>query len=177
VSATNVDLPGAIAAGRFREDLYFRLNVIELRVPPLADRVDDILPLVEHILKAHSAVGAPYQLSDEATRALLHHEWPGNVRELENRLQRATLVCKDKLIVAADLGLPLPSPAPADAIQPTAATAGDAPLDPERRSVEDALVQAGGIVSKAAAQMGLSRQALYRRMERLGLVLERKLRR
>src|SRR5262249_43498000 len=86
LSATNVDLHRAIAAGHFREDLYFRLNVIELYVPPLSERPDDVLPLSERFLTDHGGAG----LSPEAQAALLAHDWPGNVRELGNRIQRAT---------------------------------------------------------------------------------------
>src|SRR4051812_1351941 len=94
ISATNVDLPRAIAAGQYREDLYFRLNVIELYVPPLADRPDDITPLAEHFLSGFASTeGHPkMRFGDEALAALANHEWPGNVRELANRVQRAVLV-------------------------------------------------------------------------------------
>src|SRR3954470_844217 len=106
ISATNADLPRAISQGAFREDLYFRLNVIELAIPALRDRADDVLPLTEHLLRGYRAEGGqPYELTPDARQALLDHEWPGNVRELENRLQRATLVCQAPRITAADLGL------------------------------------------------------------------------
>jgi DNA-binding NtrC family response regulator len=179
VSATNLDLPPAIAAGQFREDLFFRLNVIELYVPALADRPDDIAPLAEHFLARFAAKeGKTLRLGDEALATLHAHEWPGNVRELENRIQRAALVVTGAVVGAADLGLG--SDGRRDAIRrmtpqdagPPLAPAG--PADPERITIEDALVRVGGVVAKAAAEMGLSRQALYRRMERLGIVLERR---
>src|SRR4029078_8155859 len=85
ISATNADLPRAIAQGTFREDLYFRLNVIELSVPALRDRADDVLPLAEHLLAAYRAEsGQAFEMTADAQQALLDHEWPGNVRELEN---------------------------------------------------------------------------------------------
>jgi len=192
VSATNVDLPRAIATGQFREDLYFRLNVIELFVPPLADRPDDILPLAEHFLVEHAKREGkpPMRLGDEARAALLNHDFSGNVRELQNRIQRAVLVELSDTITPGDLGLAAarpdgrkPSPT---ALSPLAGGAASgppaaqraAPTDAasleERAGIEEALLRAGGVVAKAAAEMGLSRQALYRRMERLGIVMERR---
>ncbi|HXU81007.1 MAG TPA: sigma-54 dependent transcriptional regulator [Polyangia bacterium] len=173
VSATNVDLPKAIAAGQFREDLYFRINVIELYVPPLCDRPEDILPLAEHFVVEQAAreQKAGMKLGDDAVAALLNHDWPGNVRELQNRIQRAVLVETSPLITAADLGLTSEARRPEPVRKP--APASEAP-DPDRAAIEDALIRAGGVVAKAAAEMGLSRQALYRRMERLGIVLERR---
>lgn len=185
VSATNLDLQRAIAAGQFREDLYFRLNVIELYVPPLADRPEDVLPLAEHFLDVHAKrEGKQLRLSDDARATLANHEWPGNVRELQNRLQRAALVAAGELVNIADLGLveagghvrrptPLPVAAP---VEPTRAAASEPADDAERAQIEEALGRAQGVVSKAAASLGLSRQALYRRMERLGLTIERRLR-
>ena len=152
ISATNADLPAMIRAGSFREDLYYRLNLIELRLPPLADRPGDILPLAEHFL------GQGKSLSEAARSALLRHPWPGNVRELKNTMQRASLLAAAPLIGVGDLGLPsTPAPSPSN----------DA--EPDRDSIEKALTRAGGVVSQAAAELGLSRQALYRRMDRLGI--------
>lgn len=179
ISATNADLTRAIAHGTFREDLYFRLNVIELGIPALRDRADDVLPLTEHLLTGYRAdSGTPYELTADAQQALVDHEWPGNVRELENRLQRATLVCQAPRITAADLGL-----AAGAGTSQTAATAAtaDSPApskpsstDPERAELERILVESGGVVATAAAMLGVSRQALYRRMDRLGVELERR---
>jgi DNA-binding NtrC family response regulator len=186
VSATNLDLQRAIAAGQFREDLFFRINVIELHVPALADRPEDIAPLADHFLALHATrEGRPgLRLGDEALAALASHDWPGSVRELQNRIQRAVLVQPEGPITAADLGLVAgaaesaraegaaadgarrPDPAPAASL--------DASGQAERTGIEDALIRAGGVVARAAAEMGLSRQALYRRMERLGIVLERR---
>jgi DNA-binding NtrC family response regulator len=149
LSATNADLPALIRAGHFREDLYYRLNVIEIRVPPLADRPRDILPIAESFLPAGKRLGA------DARAALVRHRWPGNVRELRNALQRAALLAAGAELTAADLGL----------------DSEPAPADPEldRATIELALTRAGGVVSQAASELGLSRQALYRRMERLGI--------
>ncbi len=175
ISATNVDLQKAIAQGRFREDLFFRLNVIELKLPALAERPDDILPLAEHFLLEFAQGGAPFTLDDAARQALLHHDWPGNVRELHNRVQRATLICTDRIVRAEDFGLAAtPEPAQAEPAAKAREERTPTSMDPERAAIEEALLNASGVVSKAAAELGLSRQAFYRRMERLGIVLERK---
>jgi DNA-binding NtrC family response regulator len=166
ICATNAELPRLLQEGRFREDLYFRLNVIELHVPPLAERTDDVLPLARHALAPlRSISGAPLTLSREAARALLSHSWPGNVRELLNRIQRAALVSDGPEITAADLGFAREE-APKDAKSPED--------EKERADLENLLTRADGSVSKAASELGLSRQALYRKMERLGISLERR---
>jgi DNA-binding NtrC family response regulator len=153
VSATNADLPACIASGHFREDLYYRLNAIEVKVPPLAQRPGDILPLTRHFLPPGK------RLDGDAERALLAHAWPGNVRELRHAIQRAALLSRGEAIVAGDLGLPPASEA-------AAANGGD---EPDREAIERALARHAGVVAQAAADLGLSRQALYRRMERLGI--------
>ena len=153
VSATNANLQALIADGRFREDLYYRLNGIELRLPPLAQRPRDILPLARHFLPAGKRLG------EDAERALQRHAWPGNVRELRNAVQRAALLARGETVSAADLDLPS---APANA----AATAND---EPDRAVIEAALERNGGVLAQAAADLGLSRQALYRRLDRLGI--------
>jgi DNA-binding NtrC family response regulator len=174
LSATNVDLPRAIAAGSFREDLFFRLNVVEVFVPPLGDRSEDVLPLASHFLTREAAKEGKGGLSlgDDAAAALMNYDWPGNVRELQNRIQRAVLVSAGPTINAGDLGLGAGARRP----DPRAAASAPSGEEPERRAIEEALTRAGGVVAKAAAEMGLSRQALYRRMERLGLTLERRVR-
>ena len=150
ISATNADLQAMIRAGTFREDLFYRLNVIELRLPPLASRPADILPLAAGFL----APGK--QLHAAAQAALMAHAWPGNVRELKNVMQRASLLAQASIIKAEDLGLPLaPMPATEN--------------EPDRDTIAQALARANGVVAQAASELGLSRQALYRRMERLGI--------
>jgi DNA-binding NtrC family response regulator len=152
LSATNADLPVLIREGRFREDLYYRLNVIDIAVPPLADRPADILPLARHFL------GEGMQLSEDAVAALQAHDWPGNVRELRNSIERAKLLARERIVAAADLNLP--------------AVTRAAPRESENLSkevLEASLREAGGNISRAAQSLGLSRQALYRRMERFNL--------
>jgi DNA-binding NtrC family response regulator len=183
ISATNADLPRAIAQGSFREDLYFRLNVIELSVPPLRHRADDVLPLAEHVLRRHAEENkVAYVLAPDARQALVDYEWPGNVRELENRLQRATLVCQPPQVTAKDLGLPQASSDTASvppgteraAAPPRSAGSSAGSADPERMEIERVLLESGGVVARAAAMLGVSRQALYRRMDRLGIEIERR---
>jgi DNA-binding NtrC family response regulator len=157
ISATNADLHAMIRTGTFREDLYYRLNTIEIRVPPLADRVDDILPLARTFLAA--APGK--RLSGDAREALRNHGWPGNVRELRNALQRAALLATGPEITAADLALV--------AAPPRFAPSGPGDDELDRAAIEAALARAGGVIAQAAAELGLSRQALYRRMEKLGV--------
>jgi DNA-binding NtrC family response regulator len=152
LSATNADLPAMIKAGTFREDLFYRLNVIEIRVPALAERPDDILALADHFL------GPQYALAPDGSAALLAHTWPGNVRELRNALDRARLMTRDATLRATDLNLPPPR-------------SGDEPDDLDRDTIEAALRNASGNISRAAQALGLSRQALYRRLERFGLRL------
>ncbi|HEX7808906.1 MAG TPA: sigma-54 dependent transcriptional regulator, partial [Thermoanaerobaculia bacterium] len=155
--ATNADLHHAIARGTFRQDLYFRIAVVEIALPPLRDRREDVLPLAEAFLGRTGKT-----LEEGARAALLMHEWPGNVRELQNRVQRATALSLGETITATDLGFGAAGEARAEEV----------PI--ERTQIETALLNANGSVSRAAEALGLSRQALYRRMEKLGVVLERK---
>ena len=150
IAATNANLANLISEGRFREDLFYRLNVIELEVPPLAARQDDILPLAQHFLEPN------FRLSQDALRALVRYHWPGNVRELRNVIHRACLLSVDAVVTAKALALPI-APEPADG------------SNIDRQTIEQALLLADGVVAHAARDLGLSRQALYRRMEKLGL--------
>ncbi|MFT3754514.1 MAG: sigma-54 dependent transcriptional regulator [Pseudoxanthomonas sp.] len=152
ISATNADLPAMIRDGSFREDLYYRLNAIELALPPLAERPGDILPLAELFRPADKP------LAESARTALLRHGWPGNVRELRNVLQRAGLLAQGERIEATDLNLPKPPP------QKTASAE-----EPDKAAIEAALARANGVIAQAASELGLSRQALYRRMDRHGI--------
>lgn len=152
ISATNTDLTTAIAQGEFRQDLYYRVNVVQLALPALAERPDDILPLARYFL------GGEKNLSHDAEQLLLSYHWPGNVRELQNTCQRALLLSNNSTINSANLGLPDTS------------SAGKRALDDiDRSAIDQALLQAGGVISRAAKQLGISRQALYRRMEFYGI--------
>lgn len=153
ISATNAQLPVLIADGRFREDLFYRLDGIEIRLAPLAQRPRDILPLARQFLHDSGK-----RLGDDAQRALMRHAWPGNVRELRNVMQRAALLARSHTIEAADLDLPQRS----DSASPSS-------NEPDRSVIEAALVRNDGVLAQAAAELGLSRQALYRRLDRLGI--------
>ncbi|HEY3665082.1 MAG TPA: helix-turn-helix domain-containing protein, partial [Polyangiaceae bacterium] len=155
-------------------------------IPALRDRPDDILPIADFLLSRHAERNAArYELDAEARRALVDHEWPGNVRELENRIQRATLVCQAPRVTATDLGLgalpttstgaaPSAVPSAAPAFAAAAAPGPVSSQDPERLDLERVLLESGGVIATAAALLGISRQALYRRMDRLGIELERR---
>ena len=151
IAATNANLREAIRAGTFREDLFYRLNVIELEIPPLGQRRDDVLVLARHFLQPG------FILTAEAERALTQYPWPGNVRELQNVMRRACLLAREPKIGPGDLNLPA-----------TTHTATEEPTH-DRATIEQALGRAQGVVAQAARELGLSRQALYRRMEKLGL--------
>jgi DNA-binding NtrC family response regulator len=168
VAATNVDLKAEIAAGRFREDLYYRLNVVEIRLPPLSERPEDVPLLARRFLadfarkNRKSVVG----FTDEAERALVHYGWPGNVRELENVIERAVILCRGDRVSPAEL----PLGAPASASAPTLGSLSDYTLEElERAMIQRVLDQHEGNISRAATALGLSRAALYRRLEKFGL--------
>ena len=194
ICATNADLRHEMQAGRFREDLFFRLNVIEIELPDLAQRKDDILPLAEFFLSRHSAAEPVdgWRLSTASRQRLLSYSWPGNVRQLENTLQRATLIARGQEIEPADLQLddteissPRVPPRTKDASTvthggprqgPPKAAANRSPADDlERAAIEGALATAEGVVSRAAADLGMSRQAFYRRMEKFNIEVERRI--
>jgi len=164
LSATNADLRQEVAAGRFRQDLLFRLNTVEIHVPPLRDRRADILPLAAHFLAQHAGRyrKALPGFAEAAVRALLAHDWPGNVRELDHAIERGVLMAAGDRVQDVDLGLnatPPPGPARLD----------DLPLEEvEKLLIEKALARYGS-VSQAAHALGLSRSALYRRLEKHGI--------
>lgn len=175
ICATNLDVYAAIQAGTFREDLLYRINVIELRVPPLAERRADILPVARSLLEALAAERGvpPYTLTADAVRALEKHRWPGNVRELVNAVRRAVLFADGQSIEADHLGLP-----PSTAAGTVAANPGDTQIggkrtarNPTAEQIRDALRRHDGRVRAAAAELGMSRQSFYRRLEWLGIDL------
>lgn len=161
ISATNADLKADIIKGIFREDLYYRLNVIELNLPPLNERVDDISPLVKHFTQLDKP------LSKMAERALISHTWPGNVRELENACQRAMLFSQQDEWQESDFGLSI---AENKQITDEVNVASFQPQnDVSKEAIEQAINLHSGVISRAAKHLGLSRQALYRRMEKYGI--------
>jgi transcriptional regulator with PAS, ATPase and Fis domain len=178
VAATNRDLRGAMERGTFREDLYYRLHVFEIHLPPLRERKDDIPPLIEAFLEdiAKALLRPPAGISREARDGLVGYRWPGNVRELRNMLERAAILCDGGLITAEHLTF-LPSPArKAESIggrdeQQTHSTPPDTTdlRVIERAAIERALQNARFNKSQAAKLLGLSRRQLYVRMRQHGL--------
>lgn len=164
LSATNADLSAEVAAGRFREDLLFRLNTIEIHLPPLRERREDVPLLAAHFLRRY---GARYRkplsaFHPDAMRALLAYAWPGNIRELDHTVERAVLLASGDTVRPGDLSL--------RAAGEGAAKLEDMSLeDVERILIQKALAKHQGNVSVAAKALGLSRSALYRRLERHGL--------
>jgi DNA-binding NtrC family response regulator len=164
LSATNADLQHEVAAGRFRQDLLFRINTIELHVPALRDRPEDIAPLAQHFLNQHAGryrkrVGG---FAPAALVALREHTWPGNVREMDHAIERAVLMAKGDTIAPVDLGL--------RAGTESGGRIEDMSLEEvESLLVKKALARFDGNVSKAAEALGLSRSAMYRRLQRHGL--------
>lgn len=176
LSATNANLREEIERGNFREDLYFRLAVIEIYIPPLRDRPEDILPIAHAFLPRLSAADGTHRaLSPAAEEALLAYDFPGNVRELQNKLQRASLVARGSFIEPEDLGLDGPAPSPSSPDLRAALARNERDRDLDAEELEEALARAKGVISRAAAELGLSRQALYRRMARAGISVERRM--
>ncbi len=166
IAATNKPLEDEQKAGRFREDLYYRLNVVSIVLPPLRERRDDIPELVEHLLTTRSLGKVRFQVDPAAMQALLNYRWPGNIRELANVLERAQILAEENRITLDDLPETLLT-APALAVEPNA---GILNLhETEKRNVRAALRQENGNKVHAAKALGISRRALYRLIEKYGL--------
>ena len=159
IVAANRDLQSAVSRGAFREDLYYRVNVFEIRIPPLRERREDILLFARSFLQEFGSIhGLPaIELTPEAAEALVTHRWPGNVRELRNVIERASIVCDGGVIRESDLAL-----ASSRAISPNATNLGHL----EERAIADAMREAGGNRSRAARQLGISRTQLYGRLRK-----------
>jgi DNA-binding NtrC family response regulator len=169
VAATHRDLETLVREGRFRQDLYYRLNVIAVRIPPLRERPEDILPLAVHFLEKHGCrMGrSSCTLSQEAVDALRRYSWPGNVRELENAIERALVLGKDDVIWLHDLPDDLRNPRPAETPK-----GGARPLaEIERQHILQTLGAVHGNKSAAARLLGLDRKTLYRKLEAYGIQL------
>jgi len=165
ISASNADLHAECAAGRFREDLLFRLNTVEIHIPPLRERREDIPALAGHFLSKHAAKYArPAQgFSPEAIQKLMNYDWPGNVRELDHMIERAIIMNQKTTLEAHDLALHPSGPARSPDL-------GDMSLEEvEALLISKVLVRCNGNVSQAAEVLGLSRGSFYRRMEKYGL--------
>jgi DNA-binding NtrC family response regulator len=164
LSATNADVGREVAEGRFRQDLLYRLKTVEIRIPPLRERKEDVPLLAAHFLERHAG---RYRkelagLDPAAMQVLLDYSWPGNVRELDHTIERAVLMARGGTVQASDLGL-----------EPRAqggAKVEDMTLDQvEQMMIQNALARFQGDISKAAEALGLSRGALYRRLEKYGI--------
>jgi DNA-binding NtrC family response regulator len=190
IAATNVDLPVAIREGRFREDLYYRLRVVPIEMPPLRERREDIEPLARAILgRVGARQGRALQFSPDALRALLKHDWPGNVRELENALEYAVAVCRGQTLLPEDL----PELGSASPAAETPATAGMSPATAEApalahaapatpaarlpRATPEEVEHLRQVLeshrwnrASAAKALGISRTTLWRRLREAGLI-------
>jgi two-component system response regulator HydG len=169
VCATNEDLAKNVEQGKFREDLYYRIRVVPLRLPPLRERREDIPLLVEHLVKKHALrLGRPPLVPDpEAMRAILDRSWPGNVRELEHALERALLLARGDSIGVVDLP---PDTRPGHEGDPGESGYRRARDSWEKRYFQELLEEAGGSVAMAADLAGLHRSTLYEKLARIGLV-------
>ncbi|HLN81293.1 MAG TPA: sigma 54-interacting transcriptional regulator, partial [Thermoanaerobaculia bacterium] len=166
IAATNRDITAALAAGQFREDLYYRLKVFEIALPPLRERKEDIPLLAEAFIREIGPkVGACAGISKEARDALLAYSWPGNVRELRNAIERAIILCAGGLITAAHL----PLPQGGNGRGASGTTAGRSLGDVERELVENALKDARNNKAQAARLLGITRAQLYSRLQKYGL--------
>jgi Nif-specific regulatory protein len=170
VAATNRPLADAVRAGKFREDLFYRLTVVTIDLPPLRDRREDILVLAEHFLHqfCKQAGRKPLKLSAEAKKRLEQHDWPGNIRELRNLLERVAYLCAGDKVEAADLAFIL-RPGKADAERFANLNLADATDAFQREHIQWAIDKAGGHMGEAAKILGLHRPNLYRKMRMLGM--------
>jgi len=171
VAATNQDLRAALEQGTFREDLYYRLNVVPLNIPPLRERKEDIPFLAEHFVhRLAAASGSPVEsISDEAIQRLLGYHWPGNVRELENVLERSIVLCPGKRLEAADIRLDTAPRARQQSADPGFLPEGVSLDEYEQSIIREALRRAAGNKSQAARLLGLTRNALRYRLSQMGL--------
>jgi len=173
LAATNRDLGAEVAAGHFRQDLYFRLNVVRMTLPPLSARAEDIPLLVDHFIRRFNALQGRRisGISESAMACLLGYVYPGNVRELENAIEHAFVICSGRVIEMEDLPPHVRdhqvAPPEASSLAPAA---GSNPLhDAEAAAIRRALDRSGGVRQKAAAALGISRNTLWRKMKRYGI--------
>ncbi|MFN0063582.1 MAG: sigma-54-dependent transcriptional regulator [Myxococcaceae bacterium] len=177
VAATHRDLPAEVKAGRFREDLFYRLHVVPLHLPPLRERPDDIPLLAQHFIAKHARrMGRPVKRLDaSASEGLLRYAWPGNVRELENAIEQALVFCESDTLLASDLPAFL---TPQSALGPKGelpVPRGELPLPAlldalEKQLIEEALARAKGVKTEAARLLGVKTSALYYKLEKYGLI-------
>jgi DNA-binding NtrC family response regulator len=165
IAATHRDLPSRVAAGTFRADLYYRLNVVPLSLPPLRERREDIAQLAEHFLRQAAGAYPPKALTADGAARLQRHSWPGNVRELRNVIERAVILVRGNVIDAVDLDLAAVDEALADSIADLPAAVAKL----ESNMIRQTLEACGGNRTEAARRLNINRQLLYSKMQRYGL--------
>jgi two-component system response regulator HydG len=166
IAATHRDLAAEVREGRFRDDLFYRLNVIDIRIPPLRERREDVPLLAQEFLDrlSHELGREVSGISEEALRVLMDHEWPGNVRELENAVERALVTCKAGVLGAEDFGFLVRPAAPAAA--GASLPAGLTLQELEREYIAATLRRTEGNVKAAAEALGIDRSTLYEKVKR-----------
>jgi DNA-binding NtrC family response regulator len=167
VAATHRDLGEWVKQGRFREDLFYRLNVVPIELQPLRKRGADILPLAEHFLALASS--PKKQLSEDATHQLVGHAWPGNVRELRNAMERVAVICRGDIVTASDLGFLTAAVSDEADGSGNSADLSAAVENLERRMIAKALTESAGNRAEAARRLGIHRQLLHAKAEKYGL--------
>jgi DNA-binding NtrC family response regulator len=167
IAATHRDLEQWVKQGRFREDLFYRLNVVPIELQPLRKRAADIAPLAEHFLALASSPRK--QLSDDAMERLVGHAWPGNVRELRNAMERAAVMCRSDIVTAIDLGFLAAAPSGDTDGSGNTGDLSSAVEHLERRMIADALTESKGNRAEAARRLGIHRQLLHTKAEKYGL--------
>jgi len=170
VTATNLDLKQAIATGKFREDLYYRVAVVTMKLPPLRERLGDILLISREFLHKYAEENGRSSLKfrQDAIRAMEQHEWPGNVRELENRIRRAVIMSDGSTVKAEDLELK------DNSVEAPARRLKEAREEVDRQMVQEALRKHGSNITSAAGELGISRPTLYELMDKLGMARPQK---
>jgi DNA-binding NtrC family response regulator len=168
IAATNRDLRRAVSAGQFRQDLFYRLNVVDIHLPPLRERLEDLPLLIQHFLTRSAHAPQARRLSEEALRLLLHYPWPGNVRELENTLERALVLCQGEEITPADLPAHLTGSQPQVAGLQAALMRRCTLADLEREYILLALEWTEGKKTEAADLLQIDRKTLYRKLVEYG---------
>jgi DNA-binding NtrC family response regulator len=169
IAATNADLAERIRSGDFRPDLFYRLNVVSVRIPPLRERVDDILPLAHHFLRKHDGSQRITGVDTVAAQILRRYQWPGNVRELENAVERATLLAKGEEITPSDLPPELNAGSEVERPALIGKSLSAAREDFERYFILECLRRHHGNVSRAAREAGLHRQNFYQKLHKYGI--------
>jgi two-component system NtrC family response regulator len=171
VAATNADLKGLIDNGKFREDLYFRLAVVTIRLLPLRERGEDIVFLAREFLQTYGSQNGRTKIvfAPDALREMSRYSWPGNVRELQNRVKRGVIMASGSRVTAKDLELERDR----SVVSPAGTTLRQAREHVEREVIEQALKKNSGKITTAAADLGISRPTLYELMEKLGISKER----